>query len=133
MPTPTDVGWCELVWAGLAALSPTSRREPMNQNNPYQPTPEQPPVQPHRGNLVLVLGILGIAFNVCGIPGILAWIFGASDLKQMKAGRMDPSGESTTRAGYLCGIIGTCMVLAGILLYLVIGILFAGAISSMNL
>lgn len=99
----------------------------MSQNNPYQPTQGQPHLQPHRGNLVLVLGVLGIVFNVCCIPGILAWIFGASDLKQMKAGTMDPSGESTTRAGYICGIIGTCMVFVGILVYVVVILaLFAG-------
>ena len=75
-------------------------------NQPPGATPGQRNVQPHRGGLVLTLGILGIVFNVCCIPGILAWIFGASDLKQMKAGTMDRQGEGMTKAGYIMGIVG---------------------------
>lgn len=99
----------------------------MSQN--YQPpggTPEQRNLQPHRGPLVLILGILGLVFNVCCIPGILAWIFGASDLKQMKAGTMDREGEGLTKAGYICGIIGTCMVVVLVLIYVVFFVLLIG-------
>ena len=87
-------------------------------------------LQPHRGPVVLTLGILGLVFNICGIPGILAWIFGSSDLKQMKAGLMDPEGEGITKAGYILGIIGTCLAALGIIagiLYFVVILLFVGA------
>jgi hypothetical protein len=103
----------------------------MSQN--YQPpggTHGQRNLQPHRGSLVLTLGILGLVFNVCGIPGMLAWIFGASDLKQMKAGTMDREGEGLTKAGYICGIIGTCIqivAIIGVMLYIFIVILVVGA------
>ena len=100
----------------------------MSQN--YQPpggAPGQRNLQPHRGPLVLILGILGLVFNVCCIPGILAWIFGASDLKQMKAGTMDREGEGLTKAGYIMGIIGTCLVIVGILFYVVFFVVFLGA------
>lgn len=99
----------------------------MSQN--YQPpggAPGQQNLQPHRGGLVLTLGILGIAANFCGIPGILAWIFGASDLKQMKAGTMDREGEGLTKAGYICGIIGTCLLVVLVVIYVVFFVLLIG-------
>ncbi|GIW79665.1 MAG: hypothetical protein KatS3mg105_1472 [Gemmatales bacterium] len=69
-------------------------------------------VQPHRGTLVLVLGILSLV--VCAPLGIAAWIMGSNDLAAMRAGRMDPSGESMTQVGYVLGIIGTVFFGIGI-------------------
>ncbi|MDG2186197.1 MAG: DUF4190 domain-containing protein [Mariniblastus sp.] len=96
-------------------------------NTPSGGTPGQRNLQPHRGTLVLILGIMGLVFNVCCIPGILAWIFGASDLKQMQAGTMDREGEGLTKAGYIMGIIGTCLVIVGVLIYVVIFVVILGA------
>jgi len=62
------------------------------------------PLKPHRGVVVLVLGILGIV--VCFICGIIAWVMGNNDLREMNAGLMDPSGRGMTRAGKICGIVG---------------------------
>lgn len=95
-------------------------------NQPSGGTPGQRNLQPHRGPLVLILGILALVFNVCCIPGILAWIFGASDLKQMKAGTMDREGEGLTKAGYICGIIGTCMMILFVVIYVVFFVLLIG-------
>jgi hypothetical protein len=39
--------------------------------------------------------------------GIVAWVLGYQDLKAMRAGRMDPSGDSTTRAGMILGMVVT--------------------------
>jgi len=55
------------------------------------------PLKPHRGVVVLVLGILGIV--VCFICGIIAWVMGNNDLREMTAGIMDPSGRGMTQAG----------------------------------
>ena len=101
-------------------------------NQPLGSRPQQPNTLPHRGNLVLVLGIMGIVFNVCGVPGVLAWIFGSADLKQMKAGTMDREGEGLTKAGYICGIIGTCFAAIGLvvmILYLLMVFLVFGAMA----
>jgi hypothetical protein len=68
---------------------------------------------------VLTLGIIAIVCNLFLVPGILAWAFGNSDLKQMKAGVMDREGESLTTVGMILGIIGTLLPLLGILLYIV--------------
>ena len=101
-----------------------------NYHQPLGSTHGQRNLQPHRGSLVLTLGILGPVFNACGIPGVLAWIFGASDWKQMKAGTMDREGEGLTKAGYICGIIGTCIqivALIGAILGFLMVILLVGA------
>jgi predicted Zn finger-like uncharacterized protein len=71
--------------------------------------------QEHRGQLILVLGILSFFF-AWPVLGIIAWILGANDLKEMRAGRMDPSGESQTNTGRICGMISTLMGAVGILL-----------------
>ena len=76
-------------------------------------------MKPHRGTLVLVLGILSLV--VCSPLGIPAWIMGSNDLKEMDAGLMDPSGRDTTKAGRICGIIGTVLLLISV----VIGLGFA--------
>jgi len=70
----------------------------------------------HRGGAILALGILGIV--PCFICGIVAWAMASGDLKEMRAGRMDRSGEGLTRAGMICGIIGVVLTSAIVLLYL---------------
>jgi hypothetical protein len=63
---------------------------------------------PHRGTLILVLGILGLV--VCGFLGPVAWIMGNTDLKEIRAGRMDPEGEGLTNGGRILGIISTVLL-----------------------
>ena len=76
--------------------------------NPYA-APRQPSVgsfsKPHRGGTVLTLGILGIA--CCGIMAPIAWVMGHTDIKEIDAGVMDPSGRGLTQAGMIIGIVGT--------------------------
>lgn len=72
----------------------------------------QPPMAPHRGGTVLALGIIGIV--LCFITGIIAWVIGNNDLKEMKRGLRDPEGESLTKAGMICGIIATVMAALGV-------------------
>lgn len=75
---------------------------------------------PHRGGMILTFGILSIVgWLLCAqLPlsffGIAAWIMGHADLKEIKAGRMDPAGEGLTRAGWILGIIGTVLLIAGV-------------------
>ena len=83
---------------------------------------------PHRGGVVLTLGILSVFFALC-CPCI-GWILGGiglsmanTDLSQMDSRRMDRSGQGLTRAGQILSIVG-----------IVIGILNAilGAVLRMN-
>lgn len=85
-------------------------------------------LQPHRGVLVLVFGILGLV--TCQIFSIVAWVMGRADLVEMDAGRMDPEGRSLTKAGEVLGIIGTiilALVLVGVAVVFVIGMVSAAA------
>jgi hypothetical protein len=68
-------------------------------------------MKPHRGTMILVLGILGLI--VCAPLGIVAWIMGGNDLKEMDAGTMDPSGRGNTQAGKICGMIATILMIVG--------------------
>lgn len=59
----------------------------------------------HRGVQILVFGIL--SFVVCPFFGVAAWMMGDTDLREMAHGRMDPSGRDMTKAGRICGMVGT--------------------------
>ncbi|MEI6277769.1 MAG: hypothetical protein WCQ16_00125 [Verrucomicrobiae bacterium] len=80
-------------------------------------------MKPHRGTLVLVLGILGLI--ICQPVGIAAWVMGNADLKQIAAGTMDPEGKSLTQIGKILGVIATVLLalaVIGFLLAMVLGI-----------
>lgn len=65
--------------------------------------------KPHRGVLIVVLGALSCIGCCCcsglwaGLPAI---ILGVTDLNEMKAGKMDPSGQLLTQIGIVLGAIG---------------------------
>lgn len=89
-------------------------------------------MKPHRGTLILVLGILSLV--VCAPLGIAAWLMGNGDLKLMDAGQMDSTGRSTTNAGRICGMIGTILFVLGLLgIILIFGLGVLGATSSRQL
>ena len=83
------------------------------------------------GTAVLILGILGF---VTGITGLIAWIMGAKAMKEVKAGEAAGtvySNRGQLQAGYICGIISTCIVGVGVLFYavfVIIYIVFLGAV-----
>jgi len=69
-----------------------------------------------------VLGIIGFLSFLCCLfmpCGPVAWYLGASDLKSISAGRMDPAGENMTRVGMILGIISTVLICLGIAAYAV--------------
>lgn len=63
--------------------------------------------------MILVFGILSLVF--CPLLGPFAWIMGRQDLQAIREGRMDPSAEPLTRAGMICGIIGSIWLALGLL------------------
>jgi hypothetical protein len=79
-------------------------------------------MKPHRGTLILVLGILGIV--VCGPLGIVAWIMGNTDLKEIDGGLMDPAGRGNTNAGRICGMIATILMAVSLVVCVVLFFLF---------
>jgi hypothetical protein len=72
---------------------------------------------PHRGALILVLGLLGIFLQPCPGPifALIAWVMGSNDLREMEAGRMDRSGMDLTRAGMVMGMILSILWILGFL------------------
>ena len=115
----TDLVWRE----GIAEWTPAGQAPELSAAfGAYPPPAPQAYLKPHRGTTVLVLGIIGLA--ACFICGIIAWVMGNADLREMDAGVMDRSGEGMTRAGKTCGMIATLLVLAGLLFYcLLLGVL----------
>ena len=87
-------------------------------------------MKPHRGTLILVLGILGLV--MCGIfTAIPAWIMGNSDIKQMDVGTMDPTGRGMTNAGRILGMIGSILFIVGAVIVITLVLLgFLGAAAS---
>ena len=71
-------------------------------------------MQPHKGPMILIFGILGLI--VCFPLGIVAWVMGNADLKEMDAGTMDPEGRGLTQAGKILGIIGTLLATLGFII-----------------
>lgn len=121
---PLDMVWCE----GMGAWAPAnsipefmglfaqSTQPPPIIDDDYDYPEERRYMRPHRGGTVLTLGILGLV--VCCICGIIAWSMGNSDLREMAAGRMDPSGEDSTKAGKICGMISVILNIVVAVFYL---------------
>ncbi len=62
---------------------------------------------------ILVLGILSLV--VCGVLGPIAWWMGHAELRQIDAGLVSRNDRGTVNAGYICGIIGSVLMLISIL------------------
>lgn len=88
-------------------------------------SPERNFVNPHRGGVILTLGIVAVFCNMMLIPGLLAWIMGRHDLKEIRAGRMDHRGEALTQTGMILGIVFTLISIGFVALYLLV---FAAAL-----
>ena len=71
--------------------------------------------------MLIIFGVLGII--CCVIFGILAWVMGQGDLKEMAAGQMDPSGEGMAKAAKILGIVSVVLNVIGILIW---GLMMAG-------
>ncbi|MEA2205096.1 MAG: hypothetical protein QOE77_1872 [Blastocatellia bacterium] len=65
-------------------------------------------MKPHRATTILVFGILGLV--ACQTFGVAAWWMGDNDLREMRHRRMDPSGMEMTKAGRVCGMVGTAIL-----------------------
>jgi len=78
-------------------------------------------MEPHRGTLILILGLVSLV--CCNVVGPVALFMANNDLQAMRAGRMDPEGESATNVGRILAIIGTVLLVlsffGGILLMIV--------------
>jgi predicted Zn finger-like uncharacterized protein len=81
-----------------------SRRDDDDDDDYRRPGRGRTNLSPHRGDTIQLLGILSFFF-LPYVLGPCAWIMGNSDLAEMDAGRMDPSGRKATETGRMCGKI----------------------------
>jgi hypothetical protein len=76
--------------------------------------------EPHRGNTILVLGVLCLSclvfFMIPILPalvgvvlGIIALWMAQGDVRRIQEGTMDPAGRNSTQAGRVCALIGTIL------------------------
>jgi len=68
----------------------------------------QSEMAPHRGGMILTFGFLSLlpCVIVSLIFGMLAWTMAETDIKEMRAGYMNPEGESATYVGRVLGLVG---------------------------
>ncbi len=76
---------------------------------------------------VLVLGIVGIIFP---IVAPIAWILARQELRAIEEGRRDPANASTANTGKILGIVGTVLLILGLLAMAFLTIVFVGGVSS---
>src|SRR5262249_27572685 len=84
--------------------------------------------EPHRGGLILTLGVFGLIasflyfFAILGLPfSNAAWSMAETDLKKMLNRDMDPEGKPNTQAGKVCGIFGTLIGSLWVMVFCCIG------------
>lgn len=70
---------------------------------------------------ILALGICSLF--VCALLGPIAWSMGKDELGRIDRGELAASDRAAVQAGYVCGVIATCMLMLGglILVFLMIG------------
>ncbi|GAA4433114.1 DUF4190 domain-containing protein [Bremerella cremea] len=85
-------------------------------------------MKPHRGVLILVLGILGF---FCCICAPLAWWMGSQDMAEIEAGRMDPEGKQLTQVGMILGIVGCVLLILGIIIQVAM-VALAGGVAAVG-
>jgi predicted Zn finger-like uncharacterized protein len=107
------------------AAAPAHEEERRRRRRASQWDEDEDDLQPHRGTLILVLGVLSLVLACIPLAGwILGGIsmtMGANDSRLMDQRVMDRSGRGLTRAGQVCGILGvffaTIMFIINMVLY----------------
>lgn len=89
-------------------------------SDPYTGGTAAPPPPPAaaakasgKATTVLILGILGIV--CCGLLAPVAWFMGTKELEEIAAGRSPAAGEGLAKAGKIMGIIGTVLLVLGVI------------------
>lgn len=126
--------------------TPQQPPPPPGQQPTYGQPPQQPPQQPgqfypqipmeppatSKSTTALVLGITGLV--ICpGVLSIPAWIVGQQAVREIDASQGRLGGRSQAQAGYILGIIGTCLAALGILAFVALmlfSVAFTGAVVS---
>lgn len=76
-------------------------------------------VQPHRGEVVFLLGLFGMLLG-CPVFSGAAWYLGGTDLRAMNLGLMNPGGRGMTTFGYVLGIVVSCFWIVAVLVAMLV-------------
>lgn len=98
---------------------------------PYPPMPMEPPAT-SKATTAMVLGITGLVFCP-GVLSIPAWILGQQAVKEIDASQGQLGGRSQAQAGYILGIVGTCLAALAIIAlvgFFLVSLAFTGAVVS---
>jgi len=87
---------------------------PPQYGNPYAPY-GYPPQDHPQATTVLVLGILGLV--LCQFCAPFAWFIGKRVLTEIESSGGAIGGYGSAKAGYICGIIGTVLLLLYVLFF----------------
>lgn len=102
---------------GQQQAQPGQQAYPPYQGQPYpQGYPAQAQYAPNhpRATTALVLGILGLV--VCGVIAPFAWSIGKKTVDEIDASQGQLGGRGSAQAGYIMGIIGTVLLIIGLLI-----------------
>lgn len=93
--------------------------QPPGPGQPYpgagQPQWGAPPPKHPKATLVLILGILGLI--VCGVLAPFAWVMGNRAVAEIDANPGVYDGRGEAQAGRILGIIGTVLLILGIVVF----------------
>lgn len=96
---------------------------PAGQYSPYGYAPTSVNPFESRGTTIMVLGILSLVG--CAILGPVAWVMGNGVKRDAEGAGYPEPGNS--KAGRICGIVGTCLAVVGIVAWILIAVVFATA------
>jgi mannose/fructose/N-acetylgalactosamine-specific phosphotransferase system component IIC len=98
----------------------------MHMSQPLYPPPAPPASASASREAVtaLVLGILGIV--CCGFVAPVAWYLGQNELRAIREGRGSAAGEGMAMAGKILGMIGTGLLILGLIVGLLWTLFFGG-------
>ncbi len=76
-----------------------------------------------QGTLILILGIISIVF--CQFTGPFAWVMGRKALREIDSSGTPFSNRGQVQAGMICGIVGSVLLILG-LLYIIFMVVIVG-------
>jgi ribosomal protein L40E len=103
--------------------------EPEDADRPWERVGEERrDSDPHRGGVIVSMGVGSIVLPLvfwCPVAGLVAtivgifvgagaWVMAVKDMRKMDKHQMDRRGRGLTQGGMICGIIGTCLNIAGL-------------------
>jgi mannose/fructose/N-acetylgalactosamine-specific phosphotransferase system component IIC len=88
------------------------------------PAPPAPASASKEAVTALVLGILGIV--CCGLVAPVAWYLGQNELRAIRLGQASAAGEGMAMAGRILGMIGTALLILGLVVGLLWALFFGG-------